>query len=975
MWDQLDLGPFVLSNPSVVQSLALNDLSNRLNGQFVIADPNNGFNYMLEFGSSVVAQFVKSMQNNFDGIYPARATVSAELYQNMSDFDYLNMVSQPASTSVRLTFNADYLKANAINFNTDYNLVTIPAETIYYIGSLICGTYYPIDIKINVATGNFVVVYDDSVPNPLFKLPSNTVQYVLWKKDGLNLLTLTIPIWQFTSVFALENVFPEQGFQKQYIFTDNFYAARVFTNSIAAPATFTEMAYTLSQVYDTATPTVQIAIEQTTSTLTLSIPQIYFANNQIGNQLQIIIYTTQGAIDVTLTSAEIDNCNLNFNLGLPTITPFSSVLNQLSIPNGTALTPVNAVIVGGSNGLTFEQLKEEIVNGTLYDPLPITPQDLVNFLQKNGFTPTKYIDNITNRIYYAGITMQGGANGTIPVVNSNVQINTTNIGTTSSIVQFDDSSVMVFPTTLYKYNPNNNSSIPLTDAQVKALATLSVANQVATFNTTTYTQYPLHYVVYPGTSIPLTKTFNLMNPTVTNITFMEENVNSSAQMTLVSAQIVHQANGTGGYLLQLAVNKTTAIQSIAESNIYVILATSDTAGSEVFLRATWLSTAPVNSAYTDIYNIAIPTTYQITQNSTFNTLFNLTLNSTVNCTLNLSQIFDLKFLVSTASLPNIAQDFNITANLSSDVAANLGLVWQQLTITFGQDLSSTIFNITTATYGQQTFMTWPATVYWTYPNAVYLSNPDGTPVYSVSNGQVILTTVHEAGDTVLDGSGNPVVRYLEGSLKLDGSGNPIPLGTRNILYSVQTMQFDARLFQSQNPVDISYIGVNDSGITGQITSYANTVSGLADQLLEQTALYFLPNNTIGNVNYDTGGGVITSYPLGISFAFKIYISNYDPTQLYYQNLISLITTQTNSIISTALTLPTISQTNMSEDIVNAFPEDIISVDSLGMNGNPELQTLTPIGNSIAPTIALILVLNADGTVTLNPNITLTFVSV
>lgn len=961
MFEDTTLAASVLANPTSVQSLVLTEYQNRLNGIYSVADPNNSFNLLLEASSSMNAQSVRFMESEFAAQYAVRATTSAELYNNMSDFDYLNMVAGPTSTTLNLTFDVDYLIANASSFDSTYNRVVIPVGTQFYVGPLTFGIFYPINININSITNNINVLWDTTTNNPLQVLSTNMVPFVQYSVGGLNLITLTIPVTQFVLSTTTYPVVAQQGFIKSLGFSDQFYAARVFTN--LPSGSWTELNYTMSEtVYDPTTPTAKLTIQNDTNTLVVSIPQIYFTNNQIGNQVMVMVYTTKGALTLDLTSVEVSNCNCNFGLGSPGVTQFSTILANLPTID---LTPAENTITGGSNALSFSALRDLVINGGLYTGIPITPSQLSAYASKNGFSISKYIDNVTNRIYYASNTITGGQNGYIMVTTGTITLSPTNTSLPSTILNFPTYNTMtILPTTLYSFNPQTNTCVPLTDTQVSVLNNMTASAFATEVNTNLYTKCPFHIVTYMDSQYPITKSFNLMNPTVRSIRFVTDNVFLTPQMSVVNAVVIHKNNGTGGYKLRLGVTKTPAMLQIAESNITVYLSATDIQDNVCYGVATMTGTSGILT----IYELDIPCTYYLTQQGTFRTtmpVVNQSISETVD--LSLETTFTVTCLIKQSLYPDVAQNVNLMFGIAPQYASLLGVCQQQLDVIFGVDLSSQVYNITNALWSSITYATYPETVYLTYQNDVYATNAQGGLLYTVNNNTVNLTKLHNKGDQILDVNGNPIVQYQAGSVKLDATGSPIVMNTRQLQYYVTSMMFDLRLFYSANNLDVTFA----QDLTSTLMSYFSTISTIQENLLEQTNLYYMPNSTMGTATFHAGNNVPMTLNLGFGFALILYVSQ---ATLSNATLKSAIVADVTSIIQTEMGNSVISLTDIAQNIKTQLSDTIVSVDVNGIDSEQSLQTVIVPSGTSAPIVGQQLVYDPDtGSLSLQSAISVTFV--
>lgn len=958
MFDDTTLGLRLLANPGMLQYNVLNELSQRMNGTIIVADPNNAFNFMLEAGSSWVAQFSRSSEQVFDAIYAKRAETAEELARHMSDFDYQHATAKPASLQVQLMFDRDYIAKNSKVFNENYLKLVIPGTTVIEVGGRSFGLYYPIEIRTNRLTGAQFVSYDTSSPNPLFALTTNGLDdsVEFGTRSGLEIIAITFPVYQFARArYDRSLTPPENGFRETFKYTDRFYAIRAYTD---VGGVWKEIGYTLSDdVYDRATATLKVALQEDVKQVTVSVPQIYFTRGLMGPRLKLELFTTQGELDTVITATEAVNATINFDLKADTTTDYSTILATL--PTKQLVVTQNS-ISGGSNGLSFEELRTRVVNQSLYDRLPISPEERDNYLKDRGFTLTTYLDNLTNRIYFANRRLSGGANGTVPVTVANIQLKTSAIPQVSSIKAFADNTITVLPTTIYRYVEGSNLCVPLTDNELTALSRLTKEQLATELNTTTYTRQPFHIVTYAG-KYPLSKTFNLMAPSKDSIVFVKENANASAQMSLLDANVVHVGSGTGGYKIRLGVKKTAELAGLDERLLAVVVMARDKAGRTVHLRAHLLT----NTDKLAVYEVVIPTDYHISADQYMRTTMLTADGTEVSCDLPLQTEFDLRFLVDGALFPNVQADYDIISGVPEDYGQMLGLVRQSLTVTFGKDLSSGIYNITTAEWSQDVYATYPEDIHWVYEADEYQRDPNGA--LTVVDGKPVLVKLHAKGDVVEDAEGNPLVRYAKGSVKRDGQGNPIIAQTRELLYFVEAMQIDARFYASENPVDIGYLGT----VAQTISDYVTTVATIADSLIEQTKLYFHPIRSMGQASFGLGNSAVIRANLGLSFAIKYFV----PTSvLANQTLLDVIRSTTLTVIKAHVAKPVISMTAIAAELRATLGENITSIDVGSINNASGLQTLMVTEADSSPMVALKMVAKPDGTLALEQDVAITFYS-
>ena len=268
----------LLTNPLCIQNVMISDLQSRVTGGLVLVDANNSFAFMLETFSRIVADATNATDTKMNALYPARANTTEDLYNHLSDFDYVGFFSNPASLNMTMMFNKDYLIQNAVAVpGTNYQMVVIPGDTIFTVGRFTLGLYYPIQIIINSAVGTISAAWDATVPNPLYSLATNTIPIANNSFEGVDLIEIQFTCWQFNKTVTVESINPDIGYTKNYAYDNLFYAVRVFDTSTGKSV---ELAQTLSEsVYDIAIPTVYLQVFPETNNINLSIPQIYLIFN------------------------------------------------------------------------------------------------------------------------------------------------------------------------------------------------------------------------------------------------------------------------------------------------------------------------------------------------------------------------------------------------------------------------------------------------------------------------------------------------------------------------------------------------------------------------------------------------------------------------------------------------------------------------------------------------------------------------
>lgn len=588
-----------MTNPALIEKRILDAYEEYVtNGTGVVVDSNNTFMFILEMFAQLTSDSVQAIMNKLDSLYPQRAQKAADLYMHMSDYDYVNMFSSPASTVMEIVLGKDELIANAAPIyaadgsELPYRKISIPEDSIFTIGSHKFSLYYPIDIRINTLTKAFSVVYntDSDVTclngvNPFIKLSSNTVEYMFQSYKDIEIVSLRFPVYQYEKNTVTSDISSTTGFKKDYSYSNNFYAIRLFRS---VNGSWVEMNQTLSDIiYDPLAPTAKIVVDTESKKVTVSIPQIYFSSNIIGSQIKAVIYSTEGELDVDISNISLTQVKCVFQgTNDTTSSVYSTPLNRAQT---LQVYPAATSISGGSNGYDFETLRSRIINNNFYDSVLARFSSVQAKMEDLGYEASRYLDGIRDRILFCSrrIVDSNGdviASGQIPIHISSEIVSQMTDG---SIVPSDykwvryraaDKSLMILPTALMLYDPTSNTSTLVKDGDYPSMET-DVAKRADMYNKNQYTYTPFHIRLSLDTTAPVAYSYNLLNPTVDRIFFMGNNASFGESINGYTATMIHNNYGTGGYTLRVAVsisdNLRTAIEnastetSASGANVYV----------------------------------------------------------------------------------------------------------------------------------------------------------------------------------------------------------------------------------------------------------------------------------------------------------------------------------------------------------------------------------------------------------------------
>lgn len=943
-----------LNNPLEIQRIVLDEYISRIDEQDVeIADANNAFSFLLETTSQIVAQATNVIDNKLSALYPIRASTTENLYNHISDYEYVGFFSYPAPLKLTMMLHRDYLVKNAVAVaGTNYKLVIIPADTIFTIGRFQLGLYYPIHIKINTLINTISVSYDTTDENPLKSLATNTIEVKADNFNGINLISFEFDTYQFNKVTYTESINPKIGFIKKYQYNNKFYAIRVFDISSGSKV---ELNYTLSDaIYDTSKATVILKILPEENAITVNLPQIYLTNGKVGTKLQLEIYDTLGAIDASIVNVNLEDITANFAMNNPnTDLTYTNILR--TIPT-IIIQPSNTRITGGSNNMSFDEIKDYTIYHNNELSVPITRMDLNKFFSKNGFSYMAKLDNLTDRRYYAYRKMYNG-DEVLGVTNSTLTIPFDEDTPNTSILYQNNESIVILPTTIYNYNSNTNKFLVLSDTEANVIRNSNNTDLANILNNGNHFGNPHHIVITTADRYPSCSFYDLFTTKATNVTFLEENVYLSAQLSLVSVVIRHLNNGAGGYVIRVGMQRSEDIQDTEYSLLKCCLTATSKEGYRVGLVGTYINT--YNGI--DVFDFTLTTNYKISKDRI--TLTNMKTSDDAfpdEYEIDLSGIMHIATFVKKSLFPSITQNEDILSYSTDDDGSWLAVSLQKFEYSLGNNLDDVIDANLLTTWTPVEFRKYEVDVPLLYDHDVYETNEDGTLKYTIVGDEITLNKIHSIGDVVY-ADGEIVYQHRIGDTLFDASGNTVEVSSRMKEFTLTLNGYE----YSHNSVITDF----HKTLSATLSSYYDTIREMDDSVLENTNIFFSPLITTNAGYYKINNSTTITSSLELSFEFNCYVSQ---ATLDDEVLLSSINEKINNIVISHLSDTIISLTVIAADVKNTLSAYVNSIDCLSLNGMNDVQTLMNINVDKSPKIGRKLVVGSDGRLVYEPLITINF---
>jgi hypothetical protein len=431
----------------------------------------------------------------------------------------------------------------------------------------------------------------------------------MFQASGLEMLSIMIPVYQFVRTEVTDDSPAGASFLKTYAYTDKFYAIRVYTNN-GVDNTWVEIGQTLSdEVYDPEELTAKVTVDTNLKKVRVIIPQVYFAQGMLGTRLKVELLSTNGVVDADISNIQQSAITASFpTTGTASEDRYISPLNK---PDLLIVRPVSTRISGGSDGISFEQLRDRVIHNSFYGNALLGPRDVQNYFADKGFSSSIYQDGITNRIYLVHKELTDINSVVSPVAMVPCIFTRTALDGIATINDNEDDSYTVLPTTVYKYDRAANTCTPLTDVEVAAIASMTKAQKVAAYNSNSYTCNPYHLRVTTASRYPMAYLYDLTEPTISNIAFIRDNTKVLTQMTVFNTRAFHYHPWNNGYDLEFEVIKSDDLADVAPTDLKVVLVATNGSGNVVFQECEYVSSGANN---VDLFKARLTSNYDINDN-------------------------------------------------------------------------------------------------------------------------------------------------------------------------------------------------------------------------------------------------------------------------------------------------------------------------------------------------------------------------
>lgn len=909
------------NNPALMLDVVYNELESQLEkaeGDYDVPIAGAPFPWALENATLLTCVGMDENQAILQKVYPSLAKTDDDLYRHMSDRDYLGRFSQPAPTSIQFIMSRDEVLSKVVDVpGTRIKRLVIPRLTSVTVGGYTFTMQYPIYIEL-MPHGGLQITYNNDKPSPITTLTSNMVHWDTVSMNNRAFIMMDVPVHQMKLTTKKYTINAAAGFNGSYGFEDHFFHARVF---ISQNGGWLEINTTHSdQVYDHRRLTAVLKVSD--KKLHVEIPPIYFSLNMVRGEIRVDLYTTKGEIDVDLASFDVSQFETTFN-------PIDDEARYIA-PLRT-FNDIQAIsrqrVSGGTAGLTFTQLRNQVVYNTLaHDDDPITYAQLNASLERRGYRVVNVIDNTTDRQF---IAIRSLPTSNIPQLNSTVgsvmgTFQNTLLELSSSNTVLDNGErITVLPTSLYEYSDGRTIRLP--DNVYQELMAMPIESRISRLNQRRYLFSPFHYVLDGTRNDFDVRPYLLTSPTVSSQVFVDANASTEMQIGIDGYSIEHTDTG---YRLLLSTRSGDRVKEIDIENIVVQLG---------YIPQNERTYASVNGTLMEgeegerLVEFNIETNFDINADDYIRTL-NMSMfdENQRDFFTPLEGAFDVTFIILNQDMrlyDPTEMDNVITSHLLPEDTDKMVVSRERLTINFGSSLRNLWRNSRTVP-SDQNYRRYTSNVPAVYSETVIERDQDGVPILTMDgDGNVDYNTIHERGEPILDQNGEVVYRHLVGDPVLGDNNEPILVEPRSIKREYTLMLLDGLYMFATDARVINYRNQTGEFIRDLLE---NDIEVFQANLRERTELYLHPTTTFGDTTIEVNQDQRRSLSLSQSIGVEYYLtpSSYSNTQLR-----TAITEMTHRVISQMLEEETVSSSAINARLREEAGNGVMDVKVTGLGGN------------------------------------------
>lgn len=951
----------ISNNPSRVISTVFNNIeSTFLEGAGTLNSADHPFAFMVDLVVGSQFNMINRLGDSEAGGFLVHARNIGDLAKNMSDEDWYGVYGDPSQTTLRFIIAEETLDDVAVRYNevsgtleNTYRKLVIPADTEFTVAGVPFLLENPVEIRV-MDHGGYEVVYDSSRQSRLNPLSTNTPEVTYLDIDRLRYLAIHLPVRQLKiTPHNNKPINPNVGFREIITYTDTIYAVRAFITPDGSTRRSEMSVIYNNENYDPNQATLVVDLK-TDNTFEVSVPAVYTQNQIIGMaRITILVYTTQGKLyrDLTTLTGQyfgVEYFNYANDKGLPN--QFEKPFTQIN----TVLVDALAPITGGRNAMSFQELKDTMIYGHRQRLIPISNNDVSQFLLSKGYSSVKSIDMITDRLYRVtrDLPVQDSklyTDRSVASFNSAMGVNVGSILTSleeliASGWAHDNGQRVTLPQRAV-FDITRQTPVLMPKSRYESLMTSSNQTKIDLVADNTLVYTPFTYVFDTTKNRAVSRVYRINHPSIRYQTFRSENATLGLQVSVGTIGVEYLDTG---YKITIETQSKDAYKRLSNDSIGLQLSlTPSGVSSQITMRATLEGVTQEGERR---FSFMLPSTFDITDAdliglSGFNQFGQASRINYVDLKTTATFIFTL-------SGPGLqltsASDMKIDQSLFDRI--NISVIETDYVLEFGRNLGS-LFTRIRPMVGDAQYEKYLRDVPDLYEKDIYeteVVEENGIQINKLVLVDGLPVLKHKAGTQRYTSDNKPVYRYLKDQTVYDSEGKPVELAPRKMRYYWDFIGFDFTYLLSQDAYDTDYMESTETFFVEQVVAELDGYNRVA---LDETRLVFKPRSTMGFTKTIVNEMVERIVKNDLTFNVVYMLTE---TGMRNQNLKDNLSTSTHTLINTALLKETVSHSGIVSVLKTNGGSEVIDVHLTVKAGEFEVDAITNIdgtnGFSVGKTI-------------------------
>lgn len=924
------------------------------NGTVNYVDPSNPIVSQIETSAVVHASTVQQNVFSLRSLYPSLAQTPEDLYNHMSYRDYINRFASPSTDPFNFFVSFSQFMARAVRVpGTDYSMITIPRDTRVTVNKYVTYTLqYPINIKY-FDTNSIEVSYDNAIESPLQSLSTNIIvsDIVTDPNSRERWIRFTVPLVQVSVDKVTGNVQPGSYYVNPITFTDQFVMARAYWKSTATNDNWQEMLTTFSpSVYDPTTPTMQFKVID--DKLYSSLPLIYQNSGLVIGSLRIDVYTSKGSEIINLSEYPITDYVINMeSLDANRDT---TVYTAAAIGVSTSCRSL-AIMSGGKDALTFDQLKERVIYSSLgAQVLPITNINIEAAAENAGFELVPDVDVVTNRIFLATRSLPSPSDSRL-VTSANIGI-ATYLTTDPSAVDHPWVKVHGKRTTFLSknlYQSTNGILRLLSYNEVQDLKTLPVVTKLSTVNNNNYLYSPFYYVIDTASLELVVRPYHLDQPVASDLNFRSQN--ATIQLVVNTSEYNLRKVDTG-YKLRIQTNSGNLYKNMPDAEVACQLSYRLANSTRyAYWNGTLIGRTSTNER---IYEFDIQTTYDINEDNQL-----IVINGKIDATsetpieVDLSGQFNIFHTTSSITSLYVPSEMDDMIGKFMLPVPSVAITRETVNLEFGKYLDALWSRARTLP---------DSDVYMRYNQdipAIAETDIYAEPPFIIEDGQIVYQYIAKQGEPILDENGSPVILHYKGDI-VKVNGEPViekqEIGSREF----DILMVDGRHYFVD---DSAYVAYNLEFVTTLVDWITDDIPALQAKTLEKTKIFFYPKNQLAKATLIVADYTQETIDSEQPITIDAYVTN---SLLNDTERRAVMNTQTIRYLSTWIAQTRVSVSDAVIGLADLYGESADSIKVYGIAQPKDIQLVIIAFDEQRLSLKRILDVQQDGTFIIREDVTI-----